>query len=1305
MEFDQTMDQAADEELSEKFPHFYYGKTLKHTMVFNTYSSGKRKRIHVDNIEVTRNVQNLTIENAPDEFEVFSDLEVPVYEIVPHRQQPRKEEPKKRRSSLENAEQKLEQKPERRYSTQPTLNPDSEQSLQIFGPARFFLASQDEWEQRIVWESSAKPKSIKEMKDKDVLVSIADKAIEKAEASLSAQQQANKSSNDIEVASTNSGATNTTTANTAVDEEKKNSTLENENYVSLFPPGNEQINSGSWVSEIMWDVPSTSSKRAKPLILDLNDNKMLFDTAVEKPAMKLDRHQHADEKRLAKWKKKEYLEAARLRAAEAAKRPLPPPNASNDFFNISSDGYYRSKEGMATSNLSLKKSLGKPVVGLKHARPAVELSDQYYPTTLKESALTNFHRPKLSTFKNKTGLKTVQVAPQIDEAKENKLRRAGAVWKDRDLTAVEGKIVLAEFCEQHPPLLQRPGMCTLMRNYYRKEHTSKLPNCEHGVTVIVGFRDASPFLGNLKPGQLLQSFENNMYRAPTYKHKVNSTDFLIIIKKPHAREKGGKKGSRTLYIKKIPHIYTVGQQCPKIDVPAPSSKKVSNFISDRVKLFICRSFKQNYEKNGGYDGKGLSLEELKDAFKMPPNHLKDLLPVCSETTFRKKLREVGEWNQKGDWSWKKDLPMPSEQELIDMVSPEQVCAYESMQAGLVRLKQMGYRKGELNEDYDAEKEDEEEKRDNIAVFDELRMAPWRVTADFIAHLQGKCLMYITGPAEPTGAGEGFAYLRKPNKPAVTNDATAKRLKPQEGISSQKKEGVAHSDKDLRKLTVQAASAMLVNRYGMKEADFKGLPRWRIISIVREKATEEAGEDGTHRFARGQRSTIEEYVNQFKQDCQRIFDTQNNTLILTDLTSDEEEESEEDDVASRYGHQLESALRNDTSALASGGSRRLSIKKKKRVKVDEEASTLISTGTSAIHPKRKLVISRKIFKDGQEYTRDEIVRDPEVIKAYVREFKKRKDKGGGVITKNRERRKRHIEQQLEMIRKEEAKEREIEASDKNSPSFHGKNKKIKCGRCGQRGHMQTNKMCPLYNKNTTAGELHEVETKYEEMLSGNLADIEGTKLNIKIGKLQEAQQVKEEKHRVIKARRNVGQRNAKKKYVDSDDEETLLWEKESVGSMNAISRTRTRNPEVTLNSILNDIMVEVKGVEQSYFLNPVSTKLCPDYYNFVKRPMTISDIQLKIREQHYRSRHEFVQDFRLIASNAMLYNGTEHPIYKAADVLRNAILRQVQRRSAELDIAERALETYQEPTSDEMTEFERDTKARALAIAELKNAAV
>jgi transcription initiation factor TFIID subunit 1 len=44
----------------------------------------------------------------------------------------------------------------------------------------------------------------------------------------------------------------------------------------------------------------------------------------------------------------------------------------------------------------------------------------------------------------------------------------------------------------------------------------------------LAYAHTSPFLGALAPGQCIQAFENNMFRAPVYEHMLPETDFLVV---------------------------------------------------------------------------------------------------------------------------------------------------------------------------------------------------------------------------------------------------------------------------------------------------------------------------------------------------------------------------------------------------------------------------------------------------------------------------------------------------------------------------------------------------------------------------------------------------------------------------------------------------------------------------------------------------------------------------------------------------------------------------------------------------------
>ena len=80
-----------------------------------------------------------------------------------------------------------------------------------------------------------------------------------------------------------------------------------------------------------------------------------------------------------------------------------------------------------------------------------------------------------------------------------------------------------------------------------------------------------------------------------------------------------------------------------------------------------------------------------------------------------------------------------------MVSPEQCCSYFSMIAAEQRLKDAGYGEKSLLAPQDDDDEDTALKLDV-----EIQVAPWNTTRAYILAMKAKCLLQLTGPADPTG---------------------------------------------------------------------------------------------------------------------------------------------------------------------------------------------------------------------------------------------------------------------------------------------------------------------------------------------------------------------------------------------------------------------------------------------------------------------------------------------------------------------------------------------------------------------------
>ena len=153
----------------------------------------------------------------------------------------------------------------------------------------------------------------------------------------------------------------------------------------------------------------------------------------------------------------------------------------------------------------------------------------------------------------------------------------------------------------------------------------------------------------------------------------------------------------------------------------------------------------------------------------------------------------------------------------------------------------------------------------------------------------------------------------------------------------------------------------------------------------------------------------------------------------------------------------------------------SKKKEKEDAANEEDNKKLNKLTAT--PGRVLRITRRFKQaDGHEYTRTETVRKASVIDIYVR-MRHMKDEAfirsftllDDQAKEEMKKEKRRIQEQLRRIKRNQEKEHVVR------PPPPPKKKKIKmkpelkmkCGACGQVGHMRTNKACPYYEGGSTS----------------------------------------------------------------------------------------------------------------------------------------------------------------------------------------------------------------------------------------------
>lgn len=1136
-------------------------------------------------------------------------------------------------------------------------------------------------------------------------------------------------------------------------------------WYSIFPVENEDLVYGAWERDIIWDSDSLPKYHTRPklLTLDPNDDNIIFEIPEDVP-VSLEQQQaqtSLSRKALAQQNQKDKKDNVRRSKIILGKAGVivepeiispPPEDLANEKqpWNVSNDEYYTYK---ATPDVALKPSVGNLI---QHSTPAVELRQPFFPTFMNRDRLREFHRPPLFLpgKRSRAVIQAEQVYHGIESLTKHIIHQAQLREKQRiesgggemffmhsaeDLSGKDAELILAECSEEYPPLLNQVGMATKIKNYMRRKpgthytdhETELISKYGYGEPVIVG---TSPFLGTLLPGQSLQTIENNMYRAPIYKHRLPYSDFLVI------------KSQDQYCIREVETIFTIGQQLPIIEVPGPNSKKANNFIRDFLQVYIYRMFWRS-----SLEPKRIKMDDIKKAF-----------PLHSESSIRKRLNQCADFNRTGDnpnmWYLKKpgEFRLPQEAEIRTMVTPEQCCAYYSMLAAERRLQDAGYGEKSLCTLEDDDDEDKQREMD-----DEVKAAPWNTTRAFISAMKQKCLLQLTGVADPTGCNEGFSYVRVPNKPLLPKEEAIKEPQP--------KKTVTGTDADLRRLKLSTAKAMLRDS-GIAEDKIAKLPRWQVIHLVRELSTKQvrAGEESMSKFARGNRFSIAEHQERYKEECQRIFDLQNKVLASEEvLSTDDEESNDEEDPEIEQGtktlefaienkkssqalfHEREEAERRDLHKMMFGGEDTNSAdftKMQKKVKQAQQASSKVdidnlddssNMAPPAADVDRILNIYRT-FRDnsGREYVRVETVRKPAVIDSYV---KIRKTKDADAIkefasslddpqreTKRKERkqvRRKRVNHHHHHHHRESKRnfsglnlsgasggstsgsffkrDSPSETSRTTAPNSPNSNLVLDANRTPQNSISPDDSTIDSSQVQVVKRRKEKDGSKLRCSACGGLGHMKNNRScpahpqSIQVAMTRE--EFEEEEQSSLCAMDIIKTEDTKilinKKFIDKIEENRKKALKIRI-PIEAIKRKRTSqqeeldylkkpdykqtnrrptDPLVALSVIFEGVLNEIKDLPNTkLFWTPVNTKKYNDYHKYVTDPIDLGTIRSRCNLNKYSTKEEFIADVRKLYENSHLYNGATDPLTQTALNMVEVAEKKIAEKSDKIQALERAM---------------------------------
>ena len=435
-----------------------------------------------------------------------------------------------------------------------------------------------------------------------------------------------------------------------------------------------------------------------------------------------------------------------------------------------------------------------------------------------------------------------------------------------------------------------------------------------GVTDILHAKDHGPFIGAVKDGSTQSGLITNLFAAPLFRHDPRKTDFLLILGKmpnKHQTEDGAMK--RPVVIRPMPdNIFCAGQIEPKTKVYAPESSGERLFFQSFSIFQIAKALQR---KQGG-----LKFEDIKEGLFPNTGVLANQL--------RQRIKKVAIYDKNTQIWTLKDVGFEDFQGVEALgreFSPDGVAANWIARSATLRLQDLGinhiYRTANgttnlaaamtyLNGQIRAAKsrlrilgklvksQSKSKNREAFAraemkldaaykalkrkgevanfIYEELQLAPWQLTADFIeVHKkgQGSGMMKLTGLGDPSGLGAGYNFIReveKANKSSPNGD----------GALNARVKKITGTDKDLRKLNMTQMASIL-RSYGMQQKDIDKLKRWDRVHVIRDLSTKAASDnmaDGLERFARGEKMKLSDQKKIYTERIQEIWERQRIALM-------------------------------------------------------------------------------------------------------------------------------------------------------------------------------------------------------------------------------------------------------------------------------------------------------------------------------------------------------------------------------------------------------------------------------------------
>jgi transcription initiation factor TFIID subunit 1 len=451
---------------------------------------------------------------------------------------------------------------------------------------------------------------------------------------------------------------------------------------------------------------------------------------------------------------------------------------------------------------------------------------------------------------------------------------------------------------------------------------SNLTVLPEGVTEILHAKEHGPFIGAVSENSTQSGIISNLFSAPIFRHEPKPTDFLMILGKLPAKNSDVvDSNSIPVVLRPMPKsLFTVGQTEPKQKVHAPESTNEKSFFGTFASFHIAKALQRKKERESG-----LTFEDIRESL-FPNTDIKDPflrsklkgVALFDKNTGIYSLRDVGDGDYEGvDALGRKmspedvsaylcsrlylqrlqdlgicDIPLKGNTMIATAVAFLNGCV-KTAESRYISMKKLSHsqRKSDKYDSFVAATQHLEEEWKNLQkkaelanyVYEELQLAPWQITTDFIdVHKKGtgSGMMKLTGLGDPSGIGNAFNLLRETDGKTGPRAAVAASNKDLEDRVKK----ITGTDNDLRKLNMTQMASIL-RSYGMQQKDIDVLRRWDRVHVIRDLSTKAASDnisDGLERFARGEKIRLSDQKKIYQERIQEIWNRQRASLMETGL---------------------------------------------------------------------------------------------------------------------------------------------------------------------------------------------------------------------------------------------------------------------------------------------------------------------------------------------------------------------------------------------------------------------------------------